>query len=161
MLTFAQRSEAIQTGSSARSTLHGPARSRQGRESRPVLDSQRAALKPEERASVVGRASADRDPARFEHDLSRIPLHTHAAGTIQTKLAVNAPGDQHEREADSVADKVMGASEPRSSPACACGGGCPKCSSRHDAQEGIQTKPAGVHHAAAAAAPPSVERALS
>jgi hypothetical protein len=44
------------------------------------------------------------------HDFSRIPLHPPARGVIQTKLAINAPGDRHEQEADRIADQVMAVS---------------------------------------------------
>ncbi|HEY0342097.1 MAG TPA: hypothetical protein VGC34_14920, partial [Steroidobacteraceae bacterium] len=38
--------------------------------------------------------------ARLPHDFSRIPLHAPVTGVIQTKLAVNTPGDIYEQEAD-------------------------------------------------------------
>jgi hypothetical protein len=68
---------------------------------------------------------------------------------IQTKLKINPPGDQYEREADRAADQVMRMPERREIPAasvslsslhvqrkCACGGGsgadgpCEECSSK-------------------------------
>lgn len=45
--------------------------------------------------------------SRFEHDFSRIPIHSPGAGAIQTKLAISNPGDQYEQEADRVAGQVM------------------------------------------------------
>jgi len=44
---------------------------------------------------------------RFGHDFSRIPTYTHAARVIQTKLAINKPGDEYEQDADRIADQVM------------------------------------------------------
>ncbi len=44
---------------------------------------------------------------RFGHDFSRIPLHSGSMVNIQAKLAVNAPGDIFEQEADRIADEVM------------------------------------------------------
>lgn len=41
------------------------------------------------------------------HDFSRIPTHTRIARLIQTKLAINQPGDEYEREADRIADLVV------------------------------------------------------
>ena len=41
------------------------------------------------------------------HDVSRLASHPPAAKAIQTKLAINQPGDQYEQEADRVADQVM------------------------------------------------------
>jgi len=61
----------------------------------------------------------------FGHDFSRIPIHPPAAGAIQTKLAINTPGDDYEQEADRVADQVMRMPRPKLQRACACGGGCP------------------------------------
>jgi hypothetical protein len=53
--------------------------------------------------SVFDRAS------RFDHDFSRIPIHPPAVGKIQTKLAINKPGDEYEREANQIADKMLAA----------------------------------------------------
>jgi len=39
--------------------------------------------------------------ARFRHDFSQIPIHPPKAGVIQTKLAINRPGDQYDQEAGS------------------------------------------------------------
>lgn len=47
--------------------------------------------------------------SRFGHDFSRIPTYTSTAGVIHTKLAINKPGDEYEREADRVADQVLAA----------------------------------------------------
>ena len=56
-------------------------------------------------------------PVHLEYDLSRVTLHPPAAGAIQAKLSINAPGDEYEREADRVADQVMGMPDPRPSAA--------------------------------------------
>ena len=37
----------------------------------------------------------------------RIPIHSPAAGAIQTKLVINQPGDEYEREADHISQQVM------------------------------------------------------
>ncbi|HEV7859763.1 MAG TPA: DUF4157 domain-containing protein [Pyrinomonadaceae bacterium] len=50
---------------------------------------------------------------RFGHDFSRIPAHTPAAASIQTKLAINQPGDSYEQEADRIAEQVMRMPEPQ------------------------------------------------
>ena len=44
---------------------------------------------------------------RLLHDFNRISVNPSSSLTIQPKLAVNAPGDEYEQEADAVADKVM------------------------------------------------------
>lgn len=58
---------------------------------------------------------------RVGHDFRRIPTHSPAAGAMQTKLAISAPGDEYEQEADRVADHVMRMPTPKLQRACACG----------------------------------------
>src|SRR5918993_2341916 len=41
--------------------------------------------------------STDTASPHFGHDFSRIPIHPPAAGAIQTKLALNPPGDEYEQ----------------------------------------------------------------
>jgi hypothetical protein len=72
---------------------------------------------------------------RLGHDFSRIPIYRSIAGAIQTKLAVNQPGDAYEQEADGIADQVMRMPEPRLRPACPCGGKCPNCQKEQPGQE--------------------------
>lgn len=60
---------------------------------------------------------------RFGHDFSRIPLHAPAVGSLQTKLAINKPGDEYEQEADHVSEQVMRMPEPQRQCALASGGG--------------------------------------
>jgi len=48
----------------------------------------------------------------LEHDFSQIPIHPPAARVIQTKLAINKPGDEYEREADRISEQVMRMPEP-------------------------------------------------
>lgn len=47
---------------------------------------------------------------RYHHDFSRIPTYPHTASAIQTKVAINKPGDEYEREADRIAGQVIGMS---------------------------------------------------
>lgn len=72
-------------------------------------------------AGLRARDGASGDPG---HDFGLISLLP-APGGIQTKLSVSEPGDAYEREADSVAERVMRA--PASEPPCACGGKCSEC----------------------------------
>src|SRR5690349_6971555 len=81
--------------------------------------SQTHAQEPE--AGVAGPASP-----RFVHDFSRIPIHAPAAGVIQTKLAINKPGDSYEQEADRLAQQVVRTPESQLQRACPCRGGCAK-----------------------------------
>jgi hypothetical protein len=44
------------------------------------------------------------EPARFSLLFGRIPVNQQARGVIQTKLAINSPGDEYEQEADKVSE---------------------------------------------------------
>jgi hypothetical protein len=72
---------------------------------------------------------------RFGHDFSKIPIRPPSAGAIQTKLAINKPGDEYEQEADRVSEQVMRMPEPKLQRTCACGGECPKCQTEQPSQE--------------------------
>ncbi|HEX9663405.1 MAG TPA: hypothetical protein VGB27_14035, partial [Candidatus Binatia bacterium] len=94
--------------------------------------------RPEElKAGLSGTASP-----HFGRDFSRVPMHPPAARPIQTKLAINKPGDEYEQEADRVAEQVVRMPEPRLQRTCACGGECPKCQTEKLAQgpARLQTK---------------------
>lgn len=77
----------------------------------------------------------------FGQDFSRVPIHPPATGAVQTKLAINKPGDEYEQEADRVAEQVMRMPEPQLQWAGACGGGHPQCPTKQQRreQEGLQT----------------------
>lgn len=53
---------------------------------------------------------------RSGHDFSRIPVHVEVPAEIQTKPAINSPGDVYEQEADHVAEQVMNTLEPAHPP---------------------------------------------
>jgi hypothetical protein len=96
------------------------------------------------------------------HNFGRIPVSPPPrAAAIQTKLAVNKPGDEYEQEADSVASKVMSMPEPQLQRACACGGACPECRNHKDGEEQIQTKPVPRIAVGEGAVRPPVEEVLS
>src|SRR5262249_8735743 len=88
------------------------------------------------KAGVPGTASP-----RFGHELSWIPIHLLAAGAIQTKLAINQPGDIYEQEADRVSAQVMNISAPQVQRTCPCGGECPKCQTEQPSQEHERLQP--------------------
>jgi hypothetical protein len=115
MRTFVQKSKATQQTTSAKSTIPGGAHFGQSREVNSILHLQgtignQAVLRllqanaEELKAGLTGTA-----PPQFGHDFSRIPTHPPAVGAIQTKLAINQPGDEYEQEADRVADQVLAA----------------------------------------------------
>lgn len=100
--------------------------------------------------------------SRFGHDFSRIPIHPPAAGVIQTKLAIDKPGDEYEQEADRISEQVMRTPEPQVQRACPCGGGCPKCQTEQPDQEheSLQTKRVQGSETGQIAAPPIVHEVL-
>jgi len=79
---------------------------------------------------------------RFGHDCSRIPIHSSTAGALQTKLAVNQPGDEYEQEAERISEQIMRMHEPQLQRVCTCGGACPECQAEQpdQQQEHLQTK---------------------
>lgn len=60
------------------------------------------------KAELTGTATR-----RFGHDFSGIPIHGSAKNVIQTKLAINRPGDSYEQEADRVSEQIIRMPEPR------------------------------------------------
>ncbi len=83
----------------------------------------------ESKAGLATTASS-----RFRH-VSEIPIQPPAAGAIQTKSAINQPGDEYEQEADHVSQQVMRMPEPQLQHACPCGGECPKCQTKQASRE--------------------------
>jgi len=65
--------------------------------------------------------------ACFSHHFAKIDILPRPV--VQPKLVVGSPGDKYEQEADRVAERVMGISEPRAASSCACSiqGNCRKC----------------------------------
>ncbi|HEX8693836.1 MAG TPA: DUF4157 domain-containing protein [Longimicrobium sp.] len=91
-------------------------------------------------AGLSGTASP-----HFGHDCTRPPIHLPAAGAIQTKLAINKPGDEYEQEADRVSEQVMHTPMTQQQRPCACGRGCPECRTEQPDHEDVslQTKHVG------------------
>ncbi len=61
--------------------------------------------------SPAGQQTSAGKPS-VAHDFSQVRIHATPAPTLQTKLAVNQPGDQYEQEADQVADNVLRMAAP-------------------------------------------------
>ncbi len=168
MRTFTQKPRGTQPATPTRSTTLSRAHVGEGHDPNLVL-SLRGAIgnqallrllqgNAEERNSVsTGTASS-----QFGHDSSRIPVTPPIAGTIQTKLAITAPGDEYEQEADRVAEQVMRMPEPQLQRACACGGKCPRCQTEHSGKEPslLQMKCAGENASRHMTAPPLVHEVL-
>src|ERR1700750_1376056 len=77
------------------------------RSSRNAARRDPAAPKPfflDRRAPAGKQADSANHP---DWDFARVSIHPLARPAIQTKLAINHPGDQYEQEADRVSDQVM------------------------------------------------------
>src|SRR5262245_25936083 len=115
MRTFAQKPKAPQQAIPAKPTILGRAHFGHSHEVNSLLHLQRTiGNQPVQRLvqanfEELSTGSATTASTRFTQDFSRIPIHPPAAGAIQTKLAVNTPGDLYEQEAERIADQVMAA----------------------------------------------------
>jgi hypothetical protein len=58
-------------------------------------------------AEASDAASTAQASSRFGHDFSRIPIQPPSAAVIQTKPAINKPGDEYEQEAERMAEQVL------------------------------------------------------
>jgi Domain of unknown function (DUF4157) len=99
---------------------------------------------------------------RVGHDFSWIPAHSPASGAIQTKLAVNRPGDIYEQEADRISEQVMRMPEPEGQHACSSGrlkGQTEQAPARE--HESVQTKRVRAGDAGQVAAPSIVHEVLA
>lgn len=102
--------------------------------------------------------------SRFDHDFSQTSVHAKGSVNIQSKLAVNTPGDMYEEEADRVSEQVMRMPEPQLQRACPCGGGCQKeCQTEQPSQqhERLQRTRTGTGDVGRETAPPIVHEVLS
>ncbi len=121
------------------------------------------------------RQSPSPQPLLPAWNLSRIPLHTLPSPTIQTRLAVNRPGDEYEQEADRISEQVMRMSSPVAAPStrptpaprlqrkCGCGGTCAKCQadSHQDELKHLQRKSTPSTTPTPTTAPPIVSQVLN
>lgn len=168
MRTFAQKPKACLQTTSAKSTISGRDHFGQSPEVRSILHLQHTienqamqrmlqADTEQPEVGLTGYASP-----HFGHDFSRIPLHPPAAEAVQTKLAINKPGDSHEQEADRMAEQVMSTPGPQRQRAYACGGELPRCHTEQPGreQESLQTKHVQVSDTVQFAAPLTVHEVL-
>ncbi len=169
MRTFAAKQKATQQTKSAKRTIPSRAHFGQSHEVNSILhlhrtiENQAVQRMLQTNAEKLEVGLARKALPRFEHDFSRIPVHPPAAGAIQTKLAINKPGDEYEQEANRIAEQVMRMLEPQSPRACACGGGCPKCQTVRPgwAPERVQTKRAQASDMGRNVVPPIVHQVLA
>lgn len=169
MRTFAQKPETTQPTTSAKSSTLSRSFVGQAHHPNSILHLQsmignQAVLRllqssaEERNAVLVGTALP-----RLEHDFARIPVSPSKAGTLlQTKLAINKPGDEYEQEADRVAEQIMRMPEPQMQLACACGRACPKCNTEQlrPERERLQTKRVRASATERVSAPPMVHEVL-
>jgi len=80
---------------------------------------------------------------------------------LEPRLTANTPEDMYEQEADRLADQVMRMPGPQLQPACACGGGCPKCGDKQSGHEQFQTRRVQTNNAGEINVPPIVHDAVS
>lgn len=133
MRTFLQKSKTMQPTTPTKSSTFSRTRVGRSHDPNSVLNLQRTIgnqalswlLKDnvEERNAVLTGTVLP----RFGHDFARVLVGPSKVGALQTKLAINEPGDEYEQEAERVAEQVMHVSEPQMQHVCPCGGGCPKC----------------------------------
>lgn len=169
MRTFTQKPKSAPQATSAKPSIPVRAHFGQNHETNPILHLQRTignqAVKrllqnnAEERNAVLASAT----PPHFGRDLSQILVGSPTAGPIQTKLAINKPGDEYEQEADRVAEQVTRMREPRVQRACACGGTCPECQARRHSHihEHVQSARVGSGDLVRSAVSPLVNEVLS
>ena len=142
MRPFAQKSKVTQQNMTAKPTVPSRAHVGQSRKVNAILHLQRTignqAVQQLLQATPDGlEAVSDASAAgRFGRDFSQIPVHATAPVRVQSKLAVNTPGDIYEEEADRVSEQVMRMPEPQLQHACLCGGGCPTCQRTEDGGAG-------------------------
>ena len=169
MRTFAQKPKATQQTTPAKSAILSRAQFGRSRDPNSILNLQRTIGNQavqrllQVNAEELNAGSATTASPRFMHDFSRIPIYPSVAGAIQTKLAINKPGDEYEQEADRVSEQVMRMSESQLQRACACGGGYPKCQMEQPGQEHepLHTKHVGSSDLEQTAVPPIVHEVLA
>jgi hypothetical protein len=168
MRSLGPEPKTLQKAAPAFSARPGRTLCEQGREVSRILRSEqgteetRAGSCAEPANSEAQEGSVHATP-RSAHDFSRIQVSSNAPLKPQAKLAINAPGDSYEQEADRAAAQVMQVSEPRLQRACACGGACSACQTERFGREAValQTKPVHAGSGGEIAAPPIVQEVLA
>ena len=170
MRAFTQKPKAFHQTMLAKPQMSGRLHSGQGRNADSILHLQHTVgnqavprlLQDNAEEMNAGRNGTAAASLHFVRDFSRIPISPRTGGGIQTKLAINKPGDEYEQEADSVAEQVMRMPEPKLQRTCACGGVCPECKEGQLSQESkhLQTKRVRASNTEQVAAPPIVQDVL-
>jgi hypothetical protein len=106
MRTFAQ----IQNQSQKSVRASFVQRQRRTPESEPVPARRSRKERTQAPEAIAGQDAKAFQSPLFSYNFTRVPVYNRTAPRVQAELAVSTPGDIHEREADSVAESVMGLS---------------------------------------------------
>ena len=161
MLTFQQQLKLTQQTKSAKSAIPGRAHIGQSRAVKSILQLQRTVWNKAAQRQIEGNTgdvkgdSTPAENAHLGHDFSRIPIHTPVVGAIQTKLAIDKPGDKYELEANHITDQVMRTRAPQLQSASVCDAICRKCQTKRLLMKRIESGDSDQ-----TAAPPIVHDAL-
>jgi len=119
-------------------------------------------LAPLDRAmSRTAPASQNRRLDRTIGNQAALRIHAGVPQALQTKLTISEPGDEHEQEADRVAETVMRMPEPQLQRDCACGQGASESQAGTLPQERLQAKHNASGDRGQTSAPPLVGDVLS
>jgi len=119
MRTFAQKPKAVYETKPTQTASDSTTPSRQRSDTHSILQLSRAignqSLQRVLRTDAASRVIEPSTTAasRLAHDFSRIPAYATPPSGSQPRLAVNAPGDIYEQEADRVAEQIMRMPAPR------------------------------------------------
>src|SRR6516225_4446722 len=163
MRTFVQKAKPTQQTTPANSTIPSRAHLTQSRDVNSILHLQRTiGNQAVQRLLQANAEDLETDSGvtaanRFRFDFSQIPLHPlypPKTETVQSKLTINRPGDNYEREADRVAAQLIqlpvasvssdtsnrAIQRKRKCAACESGEGlCPQCAQEEKRVRRIQT----------------------
>jgi len=132
MRTFARKPHGMQQSTPVKPTMPGRAYLGQSHEANSIppswrtIETEAAQRLPQAKPDALEAGYAT-VPGCFSHDFSQTPVHPRGSVSIQPKLAVNAPGDSYEEEAERVSERVMRMPERQLQRPYSCGGRCSEC----------------------------------
>lgn len=168
MQTFAQARDQLQRQASRNPVRLNAVPSGSDYRTQPILELQRSlGNRAVQRllgtnAQELGEGSSTTAVRRFTPAVSRASVVAQAPVKIQHKLAVNAPGDVFEQEADRVAKQVMSTPGSQLQRTCTCGGECARCQTEKLGRgyERLYTKNVELSNRERTEAPPIVHEVL-
>lgn len=111
----------------------------------------RTDARPEQMEDGTGQGPQDYGPFRFgaiPFRFSDIPIYPAPLDLLQRKLSIGFAGDETERQAETVAAKVLSMPSPTVQRQCSCRGDCATCEA-NKSEERLQRKSLNGHSAAA------------